>query len=1103
MPKQPWTPWHEVVALRDDVKTGELSLNLFAADLYDVKVGKAPKVYQAPEEFFALTYPTHNLRMLAKEVILRLAAKNDKAIRQLELTYGGGKTHTLITLLHLVQDPDSLPDLPAVDQFLAELDGLKPPKSRVVVLPFDKLDVEKGMEIGDPDGNMRWLKQPWSVLAWQLMGTAGIKLLHPDDKDEERDSAPAEPLVQQLLEAPQKDGLATLVLLDEVLMYARDKIARNKSFEGYLQSFFQALTQAATKVKKCAVVASLLASDPKKWDTSGKRIEAEFRNIFRRGQEEGVQPVVKEDVAEVLRRRFFTPESIRDREKFKPHVTAALKGVTDLDEQTRKEASNAEERFLNSYPFHPDLTEVFYSKWTQMERFQRTRGVLRTFALALRDAVKWDNSPLVGTNVFLTAPGGKDISEGLRELTSVAGTEEYEGKRQEWDKIVQGELEKAGDVQDESTALKNREIEQAVVATFLHSQPVGGHKALTRELTVLVAPTRPDKIEFEKGLRRWSDISWFLDEACLEDAATGPNGEKLLPKSWRLGAKPNLRQMHSDAVQNRIATDLVEQQLVQFIQKTSSLTSGASPMGARVHNLPNSPADIKDDGEFHYAILGPSAASMSGSPSAEAKRFINETTAPDRPRVNRNAIVLAVPSRDGLDAARNQIRDYLGWVEVQSQLKEQEIDPIRTARLQGHLDDSKNKIPDAIRQAYSIVVTVNEKDEIHAFKVTVESDPLFTTIKNDRRSRIEDTAINAEALLPDGPYALWKGGETERRVKDLAGAFAQFPHLPKMLRHQEILNTLALGAAQGNFVLRLRRPDGSFRTFWMQQPSEADMKDPGLELVLPEAAELAELPAELLRSNVLPGLWKPGQTLAFKSLCEYFDGSTVIRVDKGGYDEPQPIPKAEASLLETAANQAVESGMVWLVAGQASIWKEPVPTGLISGGALLLPPPAAVPVVDVLRDNLPDAWKGDETTAIAITTALSQKSGQNMPWPVVKDAIDGALRSHFLERTVDSGPWPCDLAGASVVKLKVPSGVPPTPPAPPLRPGVVSAKAELKASAIQDLADVVSDIVKAAAGCDIKFTVNVELGGEEPASAETIAQINEILKGVAEGMELK
>lgn len=71
-------------------------------------------------------------------------------------------------------------------------------------------------------------------------------------------------------------------------MYARDKIARNRSFEGYLMSFFHALTQAAMKVKPCAVGASLLASDLKKGDTTGKRIEAEFRDVFRRGQEEGV-----------------------------------------------------------------------------------------------------------------------------------------------------------------------------------------------------------------------------------------------------------------------------------------------------------------------------------------------------------------------------------------------------------------------------------------------------------------------------------------------------------------------------------------------------------------------------------------------------------------------------------------------------------------------------------------------------------------------------------------------------------------------------------------------------------------------------------------------
>ena len=112
MAKLPWKPWHEVVTLRDDLKSGELSLQMFAADLYEAMMqrGKQP-IYESPESFFALTYPTHNLRNLVRDVALRLAGKNDKAVRQLELTYGGGKTHTLITLFQLVNDPGNLPDL--------------------------------------------------------------------------------------------------------------------------------------------------------------------------------------------------------------------------------------------------------------------------------------------------------------------------------------------------------------------------------------------------------------------------------------------------------------------------------------------------------------------------------------------------------------------------------------------------------------------------------------------------------------------------------------------------------------------------------------------------------------------------------------------------------------------------------------------------------------------------------------------------------------------------------------------------------------------------------------------------------------------------------
>src|SRR6266545_2800611 len=151
MSKLGWKPWHHVVQLRKDLKSGELSLAMFAADIYDVAMDRpdAPKVYRDPREFFALTYPTYNLRELAKDVVRRLAGKNQKAVRQLELTYGGGKTHTLITLFHLVNDPASLPDLPAVHEFKARIDVPLPP-TRVAVLPFDKFDVEKGIEVRDP-----------------------------------------------------------------------------------------------------------------------------------------------------------------------------------------------------------------------------------------------------------------------------------------------------------------------------------------------------------------------------------------------------------------------------------------------------------------------------------------------------------------------------------------------------------------------------------------------------------------------------------------------------------------------------------------------------------------------------------------------------------------------------------------------------------------------------------------------------------------------------------------------------------------------------------------------------------------------------------------
>ena len=1005
---------------------------------------------------------------------------------------------------YLVTDPVSLPDLPAVAEFIEAI-GQSPPEAQVAGLCFDKLDVEKGMEVRSPGGIVRTLKQPWSVLAYQLAGDEGLRILHADNRAEERETAPAENLLTSLLELSVKDGLGVLILIDEVLTYSREKVAADATWKDRIINFFQYLTQATTKVDRCCIVASLLASDPAKSDTVGRQLQGELYDIFQRQREETVEPVVKEDVAELLRRRFFTSESIRDRAAFRPHVQAALNGIFDIDEQTRRQGADAEERYLKSYPFHPDLTEVFYTKWTQLGRFQKGRGVLRIFALPLREAGKWDTAPLVGPGVLLNAPKRDGLSEALRELVTVADTEGHEGRRQAWTGIIEGELARARDVQRNFVGLRGREVEQAIVSTFLHSQPIG-QSARSRDLLVLLGSTRPDRIELEKGLIRWAQTSFWLDDQYTAISDTQ------LPGTWRLGNRPNLTQMHAVAA-GRISDDVVRARLLDEIGKVKSLTAGASTAGVRVHTLPARPRDVEEDGQFHFAVLAPSAASDSGKPSPEAKRYLDETTGAEKPRVYRNAILLLAPSKDGLEVVTARVREYLAWEQVRTDLREQEkggnVDVARMQTLTINIDKAKRRVREAVKQAYCIVVTVSEKDEVQAFKINVIDEPHFNIIKNDSRSRVQDTSIEAEALLPGGPYDLWREGETSRRVKDLSGAFAQMPHLPKMLKAQAILDTLTEGCAQGAFVLSLTRPDGSFRTWWRARPDETAMKDSALELVLPESAQLAELSHSLLLPATLPDLWR-GDRVEVQAVLEYFNGKSVVQVERDGYTEPASIPKAEAEVINEAITAAVEAGGLWLVSGPASVLAEPIPLGVLTSMAILREPPAMIAAAEILPEVLSDAWSDGRATALSIATGLSQKFGQTMPWKTVKDVVTASISARFIELDGTSGDWPCEYPAAQSIKLRVAS-------APSGRPVVVGidrtmpseclvAHGELEPSEVQDLAELIPRLLelKAKFSIPLRFRVQIELGdGKETPSEEMVKEINNLLKELKDGFEFE
>ena len=83
-------------------------------------------------------------------------------------------------------------------------------------------------------------------------------------------------------------------------------------------------------------------------------------------------------------------------------------------------------------------------------------------------------------------------------------------------------------------------------------------------------------------------------------------------------------------------------------------------------------------------------------------------------------------------------------------------------------------------------------------------------------------------------------------------------------------------------------------------------------------------------------------------------------------------------MVNTAVNEGVQTGRVWLLSGPASLLAEPIPTGVLSPGAKLKEPPSPIPAASILPENIGTAWQGGLTTALAIATAVSQQAGTTL-----------------------------------------------------------------------------------------------------------------------------
>ena len=278
------------------------------------------------------------------------------------------------------------------------------------------------------------------------------------------------------------------------------------------------------------------------------------------------------------------------------------------------------------------------------------------------------------------------------------------------------------------------------------------------------------------------------------------------------------------------------------------------------------------------------------------------------------------------------------------------------------------------------MVTVNESNEIHAFKVVVTDEPLFTTIKADKRSRIQETAISAEAMLARGTL---RPVARRRTVAPRQGFGGRLRPIPEAA--QNAADERDYGYRGGRRTAResgwrkYARPNKTIKTFWRTAIDEPALKEPSLEVVLPEFATLSELSSSLLKHQALPGLWS-SDAITVQNLYDYFAGGNIVNIPKEGLRRsPSPSPNANRRIVNAAVLQAVEQGTLWLTSAPASIFNEPVPPGVLSASASLRPPPRpdSCSGVDGRRNPRGVAgWQNER--ARACDSALSNKERSNI-----------------------------------------------------------------------------------------------------------------------------
>lgn len=788
-------PWFRVVTPHLDIKQGNLDESVFAANLSEVALGVGREIYGNSALFFSKTFFTSGLKNIARTVIKGLNGKEDAENRVISLQtgFGGGKTHTLISLYHLCKMGVKAAGSNEVSELVAFAGKPEFEQANIAVFTNTTNDPANGRIAADGTH----IQTIWGELAYQIGGAEAFEIIR---KNDEQMIAPAG-LFKQVLEKSKP----ALILIDELADYCVKASARQvvgSTLSDQTISFMQELTQAVSDTNNCVLIVTLPASPQEVGNTAqAQQILHSLENRVRRIGAD-TKPVADEEIYEVIRRRLF--DDIGDAAFVEAAVSEFMRTFQENWTELPDYSTRAEYRakLLKSYPFHPELIDVFRIRWASKHGFQRTRGVLRLLAAIVSDLWQRKNN-LVGNSLLISAGDANfsNVDALAGQLKTLFGN----GYDAVMTADVSGTASNASKIDNNKSQYGNWNLTQGIASVVLLNS--FGSDGANRGVSI-----KDLKLNLlQPNGFNLNDINGALGE--LESSAHYLHYAKAgAERRYWFHTEPNLNILINQA-KSEINTKDVEAEILKRVNDKSRNIQDFKI-------LVNPSGDVPEQNELTLVILHPSHRIENEKPNKDTEKYIKEiaTKKGNSERIYRNTMLFLGLSEIGQVTLVNSVKEYLACKKISEEYNSQ-IERDQKEDLRGKIAESDKQAESALVNAYSV-----------ALKYSVQNGTSVLSLKEFHTQFDGQINNNLTKALKDEEWLLESVGlgtlrnnnllptiENPVKVKDVYEAFIRFDDKPMITSSEAIKKSLQKYCFEGQFCIAAGSDGKEFTKYYLKE----------------------------------------------------------------------------------------------------------------------------------------------------------------------------------------------------------------------------------------------------------------------------------------------